>query len=535
MIEIINEKGLTLELSGDFSLSIERNNSLFNRNDEFFQDITYPGKAGLTPNNKMFISSGHLIESSIYNYEFHVDVFINGNAFFSGVFSYKIVNKEINFTLKTGYGGVATLSENTFISEISYPDDPISRDKFLHSEMQDTLANPDDWPMAFFPIHHDTFKATDGEPIEYWTNPFDLVKGEKYEWKTGDPLPWRDVPHYKLSYVLKGAMQHLGLKATGSFFDDNRTKYLYIVNDQYKIDRRWKAKGVLPAISISELLKSLKERFRLNIHFDLTRRIAVFDVPNTFLRIDNLVDISDCVSEVFEIEPPERKNYSIYAKNNDEFNSPYYISIKDESGSPLPEEKLEVAISTLPVELFPSGTTPVIPDYTFPFTRQAYPGDDPGPFRPRPLNLGTDNIGKIKRDAPTPIPPSTKLILLSFSGFTNLTGKRFPKVENVPFTLEDGEYYAFMNDSKKVKIIAFIPPHILAKIDPFTKIGFTSKEGVLVHAVIKKIEYSVSNKERTLIRVEIEGYVNLNKYCEINLVELVPEVPEDGGTRPPRS
>lgn len=532
MIEIINEKGLSLELSENFALSIERNNPLFNQSDQFFQDITYPGKAGLTPNNKMFINSGHLIESTIYNYEFHVDVFINGNSFFSGVFSYKIVSKEINFTLKISYGGIATLSENTFINKIGYPEDPLGSLTLSHADMQDTLLNPDDWPMAFFPIHHDTFKATDGEPTEYWTNPFDLEKGEKYEWKTTDPKPWRDVPHYKLSYILKGAMQHLGLKATGSFFDTDRTKHLYIVNDQYKEAKDWKAKNVLPEISISELLKSLKERFRLNINFDLTKKIAFFNVPNTFLKTDNFVDISDCVSDVFEIEPPERKNYSIYAKNNDEFNSPYYISIKDVTVNSLPEEKLEVSISTLPVELFPSGTTPVIDSYIFPFTQRAFFGDDPGPFRTRPSNLGTDNIRR-KTDTPTSIPLSTSLVLLSFSGFTNLTGKRFPNVQNVPFTLEDGEYYAFMNDSKKVKVIAFVPPHILAKIDPHTKVGFTSKEGVLVHSIIKKLEYSVSNRQRALIKVEIEGYVNINKYCEIGLVSIPPVT--GSGTRPPRS
>lgn len=535
MIEIINKNNITLDLPENFVLTIERNNPLFNKANEFFQDITYPGKAELTPNNKMFIGSGHLLESSIYKYEFHVDVFINGNAFFSGMFAYKIVGKEINFTLKVTYGGVATLSDNTFISEISYPDDPVTSGSFPHLDMQDTLVNPANWPMAFFPIHHDTFKEADGEPIEYWSNPFDLGKGEKYEWKENDPKPWRDVPHYKLSYVLKGAMEHIGLKATGNFFEETRTKSLYIVNDQYKVHRSWKAKFVLPAISISELLKALKERFRLNIGFDLTKKIAVFDVPNTFLKSDNYVDISDCVADVFEIEGPERRNYSIYAKNTDEFNSPYYISINDDSDDSLPEEKLEVAISTLPVELFPSETTPVLSGYTFPYTRQPYPGDESGPFRQRPANLGTDNIGRVRSDTPTPIPRSTKLILLSYSGLVEEEEKLYPKVQNVPFTLEDGEYYAFLNDSKKVKVVANIPPHILSRIDPYTKIAFTSREGVLVHAVIKQIEYSVSSKQRELIRVEIEAFVNLNKYSKIALVELPPEVREDGGTRPPRS
>src|SRR5690606_23897544 len=151
--------------------------------------------------------SGHLVETSVYNYELPVNVLIDGSTFFSGNLAYSIQNDEISFVLKVGYAAVAELCETTMLYQIDYgPDISI-----VYANKQDSIVNPSAWPVAYFPTYHNSVIAEDynalGQPIQYFSNPYHYATQQKYQFFFSDPKPWRDLSHFKLNYILKIGLQ----------------------------------------------------------------------------------------------------------------------------------------------------------------------------------------------------------------------------------------------------------------------------------------------------------------------------------------
>lgn len=524
MIEIINNNGTSLELDEDFVLTIERTNPLFNQNNDFFQDISYPGKTGLTENNKVFISSGQLLEVSIYRYELPVSVLIDGATFFNGTFTYDIQGDQISFFLKIGYGVLAEKSENTLLTDVNYG--PSWNVQF--EDKQNTLVNPDSWPFAYFPVYHNTHKAEEvghiGEPIEYFVNPYDYANQIKYEWTRDDPSPWRDSSHFKLVYILEKAFNHIGLKTSGSFFTSDKTKYLYIFNERFTGYSRIKANDALPFISITDLLKALKERFRIPITFDLKLGKVTIEEPNALLRANEVVDISQYISAIEKIHRPDRKTYKIQArKGEDEFNPPNYISVVDPNAPGLlPEEKIEISISSLP------SVQDATNNYYYPTTSLPF-------LTGGPIGGPSPEANPNDKNRKTALPENTSFRLLKYAGLKQVTGSMdFPTAESVEFGIDDGEWYAFLNDSKLVQLKAYIPTYILPSIDPYKKIGFISQEGVYLTGLIKSLNYSLSNSAKELVETTIEVYIRTEKLSRIELTDNPIESIEEPGTRPPR-
>lgn len=521
MIEIINEKGLILDLSDSFKLTIERNNPLFLKEYEFFQDITYPGKAPLTDNNKIFISLGHLIETTVYNYELPVSVFIDGTNFFSGNLAYSIQSGEISFVLKFGYAAVADLCDTTMMYEINYGEN-IS---VVYANKQDSITNPDSWPFAYFPSYHNTEKVEEyeelGQPVEYFSNPYNYIDQVKYQFTSVDPEPWRDISHFKLNYVLKIVLQSIGFEPTGSFFSSDYTKDFYIYNLQYAreiftLDETTNAQYCVPHISITEFLKFLRDRFRVNITFDHLRKIATIEEPNSLLQSTSYIDISNYVSSVKAVDTSTRLIYKIEAKKADnDYNPPNHIEVVDVNAPyKLAEEGIEIPISTLPV------VKHLTYDYYYPITHMPY-------LTGRPIGS-------------TPLPPPRErrwlppynearhstLLLMNYPGLTLIEpGKYFPTAYPVEFNENDGNWFAFMNDSKVIKITASIPTHLLSQLDTNQKIGFISEENFFLVGIIEKVEYTLENNSKDLIETEFLVRALLEKKSKVELVanELMDE------------
>jgi hypothetical protein len=511
MIEIINDKGQVLDLDSSFSLTIERNNPLFLRDDEFFQDITYPGKTPLTDNNKLFIGGGHLAERTIYNYELPVHVYIDNVPFFSGTLAYDIQGGDINFVLKVGYGDIAEKCEMTYLQELDYGGSV----QIPYSEKQDSLVNPENYPFVFFPIFHNTTKVEEldeaGTPIQYFTNFYNFAEQKLHEWADPQARPWLELPHFKLTYVLSEACRFLGLTAVGSFFTDPYIKSLHIQNLQFQRPPRTYAKYAVPHITITDLLKALKSRFKVNISFNLMQKEAVFSAPNTLLNSTDYIDISKHVTAIGKILAPERLTYTVKSdQQSTEYNPPNYIEIKDPFAPALAEEEVLVSVSTLPVETYTAD------GYSYPVTTLPF-------LTGRAINPNADQV--LWR-TPYDSARHSAIRLLSYTGLKDVSvGKKYPTAEPVEFKLSDGEWYAFLNDAKIIQLTALLPNHLLSRITPFDKVGFITEQNLFMVGVIKKMEYSLTSSTSGLVDVTFEILSRMEHLSKVSLVanELVPE------------
>lgn len=527
MIEIINERNQVLDLDASFGLTIERNNPLFLRDDEFFQDITYPGKTPLTDNNKLFIGSGHLAERTIYNYELPVNVFIDNVPFFSGTFAYDIQNGDINFVLKVGYGDIAEKCEMTYLHDLDYG----GNIQVPYAQKQDSLIHPENYPFAYFPIRHETEWVEErnvaGEPASYFTNSFTVKEPTLRRWQALDPNGTRHIAHFKLVFVLSEVCEFLGLSPTGNFFTDPYINTLYMQNLQFTRAPRTYAKNAVPHISIADFFKALKGRFRVNISFDLLNNQAVFSAPNTLLAESHYIDISKYVTSIEKILTPERFAFTVKAdQQNTEYNPPNFIQVKDPAAADLPEEEVLVSISTLPLQTNSTygWKTPVS---TLPF------------LTGRAIDPTSDQV--LWR-TPYDSARHEAIRLLRYTGLQDIaTDHPFPLAEPVEFRLSDGEWYAFLNDAKIIQLRALIPNHILSRTTPFVKVGFITEQNLFMVGVIKKMEYTLASSTRGLIDVTFEIRSRMEHLSEVTLVEneLVPEETtgrkkEFGGRRPRR-
>lgn len=521
MIEIVNDSGMMLDLSENFGLTIERNNPLFLNGDDFFQDITYPGKAPLTENNKIFIGLGQLAERDIYRYELPVSVYVDSTPYFSGTFAYDIEGSEINFFLKVGYGDIAELCEKTKLNDLKYNGDL----GITYAMKQDSIVNPDNYPYSFFPIWHETEKVEElaeaGQPVTYFTNPYDFVNQVKYEWKEPDPKPWRDLPHFKLSHILREAVKFLGFTASGNFFADPQIKNLYIVNLQFTRPPRDGEEQSVPHITISELFTALKQRFRVNVTFDHLNRRAIFSTPNVLLNSLEYIDISDFPTSIPAIKTPDRFSYKIEGDQQEsDFNPPNHITITDPNRPGLPEEEVTVKISTM------RQFTNTEDNYSYPATSLPF-------LTGRAINPAPENtLWRTPYDSDR----HSAVHLVSYSGLTEVSpGKYFPTAYPVSFSLTDGDWYVFLNDSKMIQLRAYLPPYLLAMIDPYQKIGFLTKENLLMVGIIEKMEYTLTHKAQELIEVTFDLYSLFEKKSIVTLAEN-EAVPDErtGRKRDPR-
>lgn len=468
MIEIINEKNITLELSDDFTLSIERNNPIFQQGNTFFDDITYPGKVGLTDQNIIFVKSGHLLEADSSVYEFPVTIFRNGALFSAGLFLYEIIENEISFILKTNYASIAKLADETKITDITYNFAPFPMFTL------DTLENPGNHDFSCFPVH---FKGVDEN-----SNPIDAFVNE-YNYDQQKPARDNaDVPYIKMTFVLKTIIEHLGLEPVGSFFSNQEMNAVFIYSELKFQGLNADARMYLPAISISDFIKIIRGRFNVAMHIDTAKKqFEVFE-PNQALHSNEIYDLSEYVSEVKAINRKDKVFYMVSLK--EETDDAYsFLSVND--GTVFNKEEIKV-----PVRMMLKHT---MGTYSCPSTK-IIPHQPPVAHNPSKEN-------------------SWDLSFLYYPGMKlQPGGKKYPQAEVMALSAEqDGRWYEFLNDSKPVKIQTFLPSAVLEALNQSKKIGFISEQGVFKVALIKTMHYSFSNENSELIEVIIEANVFMNK------------------------
>lgn len=496
MIEIINIYGHILELNSSTVIPVERNNSLFNSPDKFLQDMTYPGKAGLTDNNKIFIQGGHLVEATTDKYEMDVKVSVGGSPFFAGIFIYKIVSGSISFNLKINFGAVAEKVKNISIRDIYSMDTemaPISI-PLMEARMKDSCVNPLNYPSVFFPIYNESWGpgATDHKWLNNWNHgsqKFDVVSGRS------DGKNTAQVPFFRGTYILKKILECLKFNVDGGYFSDPDALNEYFFT-RYRADTTIPMSlSFMPDLKISEFFKYYAERKRISLDFDVLNNRVTVETPDSVLSNPYVLDLSEYIESIDEIATAESKGYSVTLKIDDSDES-WNTGSGDESVF-VPPYTLHVGSSETKVEM-EIGTLNSKQD-----TDYSYP-------------INSQEINAMGEADPITWP----LSFLEYTGMKTLPdGKLFPEAKPLNLKDSDALWYKFLNDSKPLVIYANIPPTILSKLKPTTKIGCVSNEGFYFNTLPVKINYDLTDQDTELIRVKITARTLISNFNTVSFIE----------------
>lgn len=502
-MEIINEQGQILELTENTSIAVERYNSLFNTSDKLLQDLVYPSRTGLTETNRNFIGNGHLVESSNEVYSLSVQLIVSGSTFFSGVFVYRIINDEISFEIRVNLGAISFKLKEVSIKDIYTTDSYYSTAGTIAfaALMKDTCQNPLNYPYVFFPVYNDRWIHGDIPEDKRFVNLWNHAT-QSFNVTSSARIDTIQVPYWRLSYIIRKILEFLKFEVTGNYFTVQNEQEIYMFNL-----RSLYHSGILPSTShlpdlkISEFFKQVIERRRISFDIDIFSNTINVVTAQAVLNDPDYIDISDYVESIQEISAPEKKGYRISLKVNDQdeawntgtveekiFKYPYVLKVGSE------ENVIEMTAGTLRKKIDVA--------YSYPMNFQA-------------VNYLDHKV--------TPEGPVT---LLRYNGMKSVAGgKVFPQADPLDLSLSDGEWFQFLNDSKKVIIIANIPPTILSKMKPTTKLGCISNEGTFFKVLPEKIGYNISPGTTELISgVRIEARAIFTDYkTKISIEELETE------------
>ncbi|MGY4385630.1 hypothetical protein ACVWYN_002676 [Pedobacter sp. UYP24] len=493
MIQIINQFNQVLDLDPATSIPAERKLPLLSDSDSFLQDVTYPGKAGLTENNILFIQSGHLVEAKLSVYELPVRVVISGEPFYAGLFSYKIVSGNIEFLLKVNFGAVATKLKTTLIREILTEDHDFtsSSDTLMEALMKDTCLHPENYPYAFFPVYNNGWNDQDLTQAYPWMNYWDhaaqkfFVKVTGTGGRIGDTI---QVPFFKLSFLLTELFKYLEFTLEGEVLQDVTFNSLYLYTR-----RGLKRYDVNPCFSyfpdkltIETFVKAIGARLNVNFRFDLLNRKVIAESLVQELAKTAYIDLTDYLEKITELGPNEKKGYTVTLKTDESDNALNLASPDATESVFLPAYSLVVGGGENIVEL--EVSTLKLKDHTDYVTPEA------------------DQVIQINQPELMEWP----IRLMTFNGMKSVTGGIFPEAKPFELSADDAAFYRFVSDSKKVIMQANIPPGVLAKMRTCGKIGFKSQQGTFVYAIPAKQSFAFSNSSPDYMAVNIEAQVILS-------------------------
>lgn len=521
------------------AITVERYNPLFNDADKLFQDISYPGKAPLTKQNKLFFYGGHLVEAKNDTYQFDVQVNISGVLFFIAVCAYKHTSSGFEFTLKPDFGSIAEKVKNARLPEIRTNDaEFFYRVPYADFEdlMLNTCINPGNYSCAFFPVLNPHNVPDPGKSFGF-INYFSYseqrfnVKGQEGvpDWETAQ-APW-----FRLNYIIKRLAAYLNLSTKGSYFDDPESEQLYIYTRQclgFAEGSETMTIGFLPSmaympnLTVADFFKQIRERLHIAIDFNLTEGVLTIESFRSIANSKDVFDLAPYISQISNQEPPVQKGYRVVLKPDEQDELFSYTENEEIKYKPdfelitgTAENLVELECSTLKkVDL----SVPGIKSQTYPSTSQDVSTGIPGGWEPQPSDANDPTTAN-----------NWPLRLLKYNGMVQLQAEPaglFP--EAVPFDLnqDDMLWYRFLNDSKYVTLRGYFPPTVLANMRTTGKYSFLSNEGFYSECVIEKISYNMGESDRLIIAELQVRTLNfsIETIAEIQDISSIENDPEDG-------
>jgi hypothetical protein len=541
MLEIVNEKGLIMDLPENFSITVEKFNPLFNDAEKFFQDISYPGTAPLSPANKIFFQNAHLVETANIYYEQTVFVNLGGISLFHAQCTYRMNENNFEFTLKPNFAAVAKALQSARLTELNTNDgnfDDGNNNAEFEALMLDTCKHPDKYAYAFLPVYNEDFWTAPGYSVLPGSGQHSLVNYFDFNNQVfrASPQPsgldYADCPFFKLNHVVGKVVESLGFKAEGNFFNDPEDSKVYVytrkaVTPFVQPRTVLASSSYMPNILCKKLLTQGRERMHLAFDFDLASRVCEVESFQSIVAAPVAFDFTPYIERITEMTVPTQKGYQVTLKPDEQDELYSY-----EDGNQTlykPDFRLMVGNAENPVEI-ETGTLK---------TKQ-YENSGQS-FKTVMTKQPLDNVNFrsfANFEMTDPEDPTTfnnwALRLIKYDGFTEYGSGKFWPVTS-PFDLDqrDINWYQFLNDCKNVVLRINVPPVVLAQIKLTRKGCFTSKEGNYTECVVEKLDYTVSGKSTDLMSVDV--YIKtLNYQADTKaLVEPVPE-PVIAGDAPQR-
>ena len=496
MLQLINALSQTADLYPDTIIPIERNNPLFNEDNQPFADITYGFKLPLTPNNQEYIKNAHLVEAATKEYAQESTLLVDATALHAGILTYKITGNDIDALLKINFGTIAKKIKTVKLSEI-YTGDAWLLPYFVE-DMKAACQYPKDYPYSFFPVYNDAWSGVDTEPVK-------IINDWDHATQTFNLARKVTCPYFKLKYLLQKAVECMGFQLDGDWLKDPESDEIFVYT---QINSKTLLNGsftYMPQdLTVHDFFVRIKERFGISCNFDMITGKVIVVTPKLALDTSQVQDISDYVTSIEEISVPEPKGYSILlkpdegdelfldprAENEDTYAPTNRLIIGDQ------EKPIEMESSTLKVKSFQTYSMPATKQLLYPHTNR---------HKPFPLRF------------------------LRYKGLKDIgAGKVFPQAEPIELNADDALFYKFRNESKPVKLKINIPAFLLARLKVHQCIAFLSKEGTYTIALPEKISYNLSSGNTSYITATIQCRAMVTSYAnDVQLIDFKPELEND--------
>lgn len=528
MLEITNTNGLVLELLDSYSVTVEKFNPLFNDPDKFFQDISYPGQAPMSPANKIFFKNSHLIETPNESYEQTVYVNLSGISLFEAQCVYQVNEESFEFTLKPNYAAVANQLQTGYLTELHTNDAnyaPQSSAEFK-ALMLDTCKHPAKYPYIYFPVYNDKFNSapdynSPGGQHQI-VNDFDYDNQTFRIWEPFVTVDFAETPFFKVSHVIAKALESLGFASTGDFFTDPDDTSIYIYTRRagtYFLPRQsvLPSSCYMPNMLIKDFLTGTRQRMHLAFDFDLAGRTCEVQSFKSLVASPVALDLTSFLDSVTDMTVPDQKGYTVYLKPDEQDGLTSYEP--NDENKARPDFRLIVGDGQTDVPLECSTLKNAVING----------GNGPGKYVRIQQPLVNVNFKSYANfDDVDPADPATfnqwPLKLIRYNGFNDYgSGKGWP--DSVPFDLDNSDiaWYQFLNDCKQAILHINIPPVILSQLKLTRKYSFISREGNYTECIIEKIDYTVSSKSTDLMAVDVYIKTLNNQATTKAIIEPWPE------------
>jgi hypothetical protein len=537
MFEILNTAGRTMELPADQEVNIEKFNPLFNDPEKFYQDISYPGNAPMSPSNKLFFQGGHLVDSDNSVYEMAVQVNFGGNLFFSGNLSYSINKNSFEFTLKPNFSAIASMVKSGKLTDVQTMDaDYISGVTVAGFEalMLASCTHPERYPFAFLPVYNLKLGDVPPEGTYKFVNYFDYaaqVFKAKEPGGSAFSFDTAECPYYKLTYIISNVIKALGYRPAGGFFSNPANNKLYVYTRK-GIHMNLAPKELLPSmyympyIALDKFLKDMRERLHLAFDFNLATGEVEVENFKSILEGDRLLDLSPFIEGISELSRPKQRGYKVSLKS-DEMDENFAVEKDDQTSyPPIYELKVGEAESDIPLECSTlKAETPTSGTYA----GMKYCSALQQVFKYGLLTRRNFEYEDIKQPGSLKV---GRLRLIRYNGMKQMApGKYWPETEPVDLDNDDIQWYRFQNDCKQITISANIPPATLAQLKLTGKYSATTREGTYFEFIIERISYRLM-ATHDMVPVEIYARtINNSITTKASIEKLVN--PDDATGLPP--
>jgi hypothetical protein len=533
MIRIVNSAGKELDLNTNrelgevLTITIEKNNPLFNDADKLLQDISYPFKAPFNENNTIFFKHARLEEIGTDAYSVPVYSQIGNVRFNAGNIVFNISPTGYECNLEINLAALSDLIKNTRITELIVNDGQIFADNdALEAHMLDTAQFPENYNWVYIPVVNDKFgdrkHSNEAGTANSMVNMF-LMGG--YTARNLNPgggtfgYSWAQSPFYKVKYLLKLIADFFDFKLEGAILTDPAFEQLCIYtrrSDSYLT--RNHSPAYFPNMTIGEVLKQLRERKHLSIDFDLARKVLTVESFNSIYTSKKATDLTEYISLNIEQQAPTEKGYTVSLMPDDQddgFNETTadYLIRKPLSKITIGEGLTEIKLACTTTNavdyarpdlgIFISNRFPLVSQATFnthEFTRGIPHGnkDDPN-------DKNVDyarGIGFADVNDPTTL-NNWPLRLIRYEGWTEIFDGSFsPNGYNDELDATDIQFYRFLNDSKRLIITVYIPANILAGMRTTDKYTYKTAGGNYVYLIIEKFVYDIGlDSDRVPVKI----------------------------------